>query len=404
MANNTRTMGVLKKLQELLGYSYTTHDYPQEESSETYANPTHEQFNRDLADRGQQRSATIGASTNVPVFVRPATNTQPRKTIHLDHFQDYRRLKALMQDCIADYTDSGGVGFATINEYAVMHTLLEAGALEESEDAYLRSYDLRELLKNLRAEMQKDGLISYNATDRAWFIRRSKEPRNPTQKNATDKYGDGDIKLRAISDNESKFLQLSGHGIGWFGVSDIDTIPYWIHQNLKPEEFEGLCVSLMNKHLNANLVTTRKRKYSEADGGVDGIGTHPAPRGENISVAIQAKCYKPDYFVGEDAVYKFSALLARHHINHGYMMTNARMSERAIETTEAVNHNTLPRSQVILIDGDTFTSIILENNFGIIKTPEDFLYINPRILMRVAKDGLKNPAYLDDWVKTMSAA
>lgn len=401
-------MGVIKKFKELFGVTFSPYNPLSEDmGEETYSNPTHAQFNRELAEREQQqyRSSTIRTSSAPPVFVRPAVNTAPQPVgLDLSYFENSSKMKSLMLERISDYSGCGGIGFASINEYVVMHMLDGIDGVKE--EPYLRDYKLREHLKNLRAEMQRDGLIVYKPSEKSWYLPRNKRikaeaterPESPAKgyKNGSD------IKLREISDNEARFLQISGHSTGWMGISTTMHVARWIHQNLTADEFEGLCISLMNKHLGAQLMPTRKREVSNADGGADAVGLQNSGRNSDISVAIQAKCYNPDAFVGEDTIYEFSSLIARYHINHGYIMTSGMMSERAKVTAEDTNLNTMPRSRVILIDKVALVDIMLMNKFGVTRTPENFLYINPRLIERAAKDGLKNPVFLDEWAKKIA--
>jgi hypothetical protein len=399
-------MGVIQKFKELFGVTFSPYDPMAEDvGGESYSNPTHAQFNRELAEKGHQqyRSSAIRNSSAPPVFVRPAINA-PQKPAALDlsYFTNSAKMKALMLECISDYSGCGGIGFSSINEYVVMHML--DGVEGVMEEQYVRDYTLREHLKNLRAEMQRDGLIVYKPSEKSWYLPRNKRIKVDAAERYTNtaKKNGSDIKLRDISDNEARFLQISGHSTGWMGVSTTMQIAQWIHQNMTPDEFEGLCLAIMNMHLGAQLVATRKREVSNADGGADGVGLQKTHRGSNISVAIQAKCYNPDSYVGEDTVYEFSSLITRYHINHGYIMTSGLMSERAKTTTEDTNLNTMPRSRVILLDRVALTDIMLANKFGVMRTPENFLYINPRFLQRAAKDALKNPVFLDEWAKQIA--
>lgn len=128
---------------------------------------------------------------------------------------------------------------------------------------------------------------------------------------------------------------------------------------LDPGDFEKLVVKLLLRMGygsgldNAGVVT----KLS-GDGGIDGI-IKEDQLGFS-SIYIQAKQWALDSTVGRPEIQKFAGALQGEKATKGLFITTARFSKEARQYAD-----NLHSSNIVLIDGDALTKLMIKNNLGV---------------------------------------
>lgn len=123
-----------------------------------------------------------------------------------------------------------------------------------------------------------------------------------------------------------------------------------------PEFFEALVVKLLEKMgYGGALPSAGKVVGKTGDEGIDGI-IREDKLGFSL-IYIQAKRWAPDRTVGRPELQRFVGALADKKRSKGLFITTAKFSKEAVDYAE--------KQQVILIDGNYLTRLMIEHNLGV---------------------------------------
>lgn len=217
-------------------------------------------------------------------------------------------------------------------------------------------------LHDVRVKLSKRGDIGFNSFEKVWYPK--------------------EIKTRNITDKEDRFLKAKGiKSEGWVSIPHKLEAIRWLHKNFSPDEFEQFCCELL-KYSHVHNVCVTEKRLSGADGGLDGTGDYTIEN-EIFPIIFEAKCYNPDKQVGEDICTKLAGVMMREKVKHGFIITTAQFSDRAVECVNTIREN--EGYQIELIDQDRMAEIMIfreesPHGLGLHRTDAGFIYMNQNIL------------------------
>lgn len=128
---------------------------------------------------------------------------------------------------------------------------------------------------------------------------------------------------------------------------------------LEPGEFEKLVVKLLLKMgYGSGIDEAGKVTKLSGDGGIDGI-IKEDQLGFS-SIYIQAKQWALDNTVGRPEIQKFAGALQGEKATRGLFITTTKFSKEARQYAD-----NLHQSNIVLIDGETLTHLMIKNNLGV---------------------------------------
>lgn len=127
---------------------------------------------------------------------------------------------------------------------------------------------------------------------------------------------------------------------------------------LEPTEFETLVVKLLLKMgYGYGIEDAGKVTRATGDGGIDGIIKEDQLGFNNIY--IQAKKWSADHKVSRPEVQKFAGALQGEKASKGLFITTSEF------TKDAQAFASMPNSQIVLVDGNQLTKLMIKYNLGV---------------------------------------
>lgn len=235
---------------------------------------------------------------------------------------------------------------------------------------------LKDWFRLLRNGMKSQGLIDYNSWRKVWYVKTGKKQKKEVLP----------VSVYDLTEKEKAYLESRGLGPGWRRIEDRLDAVRWLHKCIGATGFEHFSMAILSAHCKVPVRMTEKRKGSNADGGLDGIGTFMIG-GKEESVAVQAKLYDPDHEIGENHADAFVGAMLKHDIKHGFFITTAIASKRFIENIEKCQSYDV---WIEMIDQEKLIDIMLMQSdhpygFGLHQTELGLYYINEAILRKAGQ-------------------
>ena len=302
---------------------------------------------------------------------KPSIKTKKRRSIgvNISDKEEYIALfsdSQMLQEATLSYLqtqEQKGDFVSEINRHVVAYILGDTLNV----DGVLNFKEVRDLLSKARRSLGKEGKIGYNREQQIWYVKK--------------------FKKRQLTEKEQRFLQLKGLGEGWVNIPTKIEAVKWLHREFTDDEFEQFCCGML-AHCNVqNVKVTPKRRYSGADGGLDGLGDFKI-ESEIVKVAFEAKKHALNAQVGSDICQKLVGAMMEHKIKHGFIITTAVFSERAKKSVQNFKEN--EGYQIELIDQDRMAEIMIfkqdsPHGFGLHRTDKGLIYMNEDILRQAVK-------------------
>ena len=125
---------------------------------------------------------------------------------------------------------------------------------------------------------------------------------------------------------------------------------------ISPVAFERLTLELMSG-MGYGGIESNKHLGRAGDGGVDGVIIEDALGLDEVY--LQAKLYKPDNRVGSSAIREFAGSLDTRGAAKGVFFTTSSFTDSARRDAERSS------KQLVLIDGNTFASLLIEHGVAV---------------------------------------